>query len=95
MKLPSDGSTGLVFDAFTVTVSAEAASWLEAEDFLGSFKPTGQSGIPIIRVIRQPVALVQRAACAFRCPCAPEKKKSLCIGDAGAGQRSATQQSPA
>ncbi|MBP7948263.1 MAG: hypothetical protein KA004_01315 [Verrucomicrobiales bacterium] len=96
MKLPSDGSTGPVFGTFTVTVSdeaaqrLEAASRLEAEDLLGSFTPTGQSGTPIICENGQPVALVQRAACAFRCHCAPEKKNDLCFDDAGSGQRSTT-----
>jgi len=71
MKLPSDSSAGPVFGTYTVTVAdeaaerLEAASWLEAEHFLGSFKPVGHSAVQIIREDGQPVALVQWAACAY------------------------------
>jgi hypothetical protein len=44
---------------------AAAAGWLEAEHFLGSFKPVGRSLRHIIREDGQPVAVVQWAACAY------------------------------
>ena len=71
MKLPTDCSAGPVFGTITVTVADEAAdrlaaaSWLEAEHFLGSFKPVGHSFIQIIREDGQPVALLQWAASAY------------------------------
>ena len=71
MKMPSDNSAGPTFGTFSVTVAdevaqrLEAASWLEAEHFLGSFKPVGHSFIQIIRENGEPVALVQWAACAY------------------------------
>lgn len=71
MTLPTDCSAGPVFGTFTVTVAdeaaerLEAASWLEAEHFLGSFKPVGHSFVQIIREDGQPVALMQWAASAY------------------------------
>ena len=71
MKMPSNNSAGPTFGTFSVTVAdevaqrLEAASWLEAEHFLGSFKPVGHSFIQIIREDGEPVALVQWAACAY------------------------------
>jgi len=71
MKSLSDYSAGPGFGTFSVTVAdeaaerLEAASWLEAEHFLGSFKPVGHSCIQIIREDGEPVALVQWAACAY------------------------------
>lgn len=71
MKLPSEGSAGPSFGLFTVTVAdevaarLEAVSWLEAEHFLGSFKPVGHSIMQIISEDGEPVALVQWAACAY------------------------------
>ena len=44
---------------------AAAAGWLEAEHFLGSFKPVGHSLIHIIRENGEPVAVIQWAACAY------------------------------
>ena len=57
MKLPSDSSAGPVFGTFTFTITVadaaakrlEAASWLKAEHFLGSFKPVGHSCIQILK----------------------------------------------
>lgn len=71
MKSPTDYSAGPAFGTFTVTVAdeaavrLEAASWLEAEHFLGSFKPVGHSFIQIIREDGRPVAPVQWAASAY------------------------------
>ena len=71
MKLPTDCSAGPVFGTITVTVAdeaadrLEAASWLEAEHFLGSFKPVGHSFTQILREDGQPVALMQWAASAY------------------------------
>lgn len=71
MKLPTDCSAGPVFGTITVTVAdeaadrLEAASWLEAEHFRGSFKPAGLSGIQIICEDARPVALMQGAASAY------------------------------
>ena len=44
---------------------AAATGWLEAEHFLGSFKPVGHSLIHIIRENGEPVAVIQWAACAY------------------------------
>jgi hypothetical protein len=72
MKLPYDTDAVLPFGRFTVSVADEAAqrqqvtAWLEAEHFLGSFRPVGHSLAQVILEDGQPVALVQWAACAYR-----------------------------
>lgn len=59
------------FGDFTVTtaLSPEDKStvngWLEAEHFLGEFKPIGHSLIQVIREDGQAVAVIQWAACAY------------------------------
>lgn len=59
------------FGDFTVTTAlspddkAAVAGWLEAEHFLGDFKPIGHSLIQIIREDGHPVAVIQWAACAY------------------------------
>lgn len=71
MKLPLDPDAVLPFGSFTVSVADAAAqrqqvaAWLEAEHFLGSFRPVGHSLAQIILEDGQPVALVQWAACAY------------------------------
>ena len=71
MKPPFDNDAVLPFGSFTVHVAEEAAqrqqvaAWLEAEHFLGSFRPVGHSLVQIILEDGQPVALVQWAACAY------------------------------
>ena len=71
MKLPFDPETVLPFGSFTVSVADDAAqrqqvaAWLEAEHFLGSFRPVGHSLAQILLEDGQPVALVQWAACAY------------------------------
>ena len=60
------------FGDFTVTTAlspddqAAVSGWLEAEHFLGDFKPIGHSLIQIIREDGNPVAVIQWAACAYR-----------------------------
>lgn len=60
------------FGDFTVTTAlspddkAAVGGWLEAEHFLGEFKPIGHSLIQIIREDGNPVAVIQWAACAYR-----------------------------
>ena len=72
MKLPHDPDSVLPFGSFTVCVADDAAqrqqvtAWLEAELFLGSFRPVGHSLAQVILGDSQPVALVQWAACAYR-----------------------------
>lgn len=59
------------FGAFSVTAALEpsqkalAAGWLEAEHFLGSFKPVGHSLIHLVSEDDQLVAVVQWAACSY------------------------------
>jgi len=71
MKLPFDTAAVLPFGSFTVCVADAAAqrqqvaAWMEAEHFLGSFRPVGHSLAQIILEDGQPVALVQWAACAY------------------------------
>jgi len=71
MKLPFDTAAVLPFGSFTVCVAGAAAqrqqvaAWMEAEHFLGSFRPVGHSLAQIILEDGQPVALVQWAACAY------------------------------
>jgi hypothetical protein len=66
-----DPTTWSGFGEITVTVALsssqreEAAGWLEAEHFLGSFKPVGHSLLHVIREDGHPVAVVQWAACAY------------------------------
>jgi len=56
---------------FTVDVAlseedkSAAAGWLEAEHFLGSFRPVGHSLLHVVRESGEPVAVVQWAACAY------------------------------
>ncbi len=60
------------FGVFTTAVAlssqdkALVAHWLEAQHFLGSFKPVGHSFCHIISEDGRPVAIVQWAACAYR-----------------------------
>lgn len=60
------------FGEITVTVALSAedksavSGWLEAEHFLGDFRPVGHSFVHIIREDGQPVAVIQWAACAYR-----------------------------
>lgn len=67
-----DPTTWTSFGQFSVSVARSADDrhlvngWLEAEHFLGSFKPVGHSLIHIIREDDKPVAVVQWAACAYR-----------------------------
>jgi len=71
MKLPFDPDAVLPFGRFTVSVADAAAqrqqvaAWLEAEHFLGSFRPVGHSLAQVILEDGAPVALVQWAACAY------------------------------
>lgn len=71
MKLPYDNDAVLPFGSFTVSVADDAAqrqqvaAWLEAEHFLGSFRPVGHSLAQVILEDGQSVALVQWAACAY------------------------------
>ena len=66
-----DPTTWAGWGEFTVSAAlspedkAAAAGWLEAEHFLGSFKPVGHSLIHIIREDGEPVAVIQWAACAY------------------------------
>ena len=66
-----DPTTWAGWGEFTVSAAlspedkAAAAGWLEAEHFLGSFKPVGHSLIHVIREDGEPVAVVQWAACAY------------------------------
>jgi hypothetical protein len=59
------------FGEFTVSVARSAedktqvSQWLEAEHFIGDFKPVGHSFCHIIKENEQPVAVVQWAACAY------------------------------
>ena len=59
------------FGDFTVTSAvcpedkSAVAGWLEAEHFLGEFKPIGHSLMQIIREDGKPVAVIQWAACAY------------------------------
>jgi len=63
MKLPYDTDAVLPFGGFTVSVADDAAqrqqvaAWLEAEHFLGSFRPVGHSLAQFILEDGQPVAL--------------------------------------
>jgi Domain of unknown function (DUF4338)/DDE_Tnp_1-associated len=60
------------FGDFTVVLAlsqedkAQVSQWLEAEHFIGSFRPVGHGFCHIILEDGQPVAVVQWAACAFR-----------------------------
>jgi Domain of unknown function (DUF4338)/DDE_Tnp_1-associated len=71
MRLPFDPDAALPLGSFTVRVADDAAqrqqvaAWLEAEHFLGSFRPVGHSLAQIILEDGKPVALVQWAACAY------------------------------
>jgi hypothetical protein len=67
-----DPTTWAGWGEFTVSTALSpeektaVAGWLEAEHFLGSFKPVGHSLIHVIREDGEPVAVVQWAACAYR-----------------------------
>ena len=71
MKLPFDSDAVLAFGSFTVSVAdaaaqrQQAAAWLEAEHFPGSFRPVGHSLAQVILEDGWPVALLQWAACAY------------------------------
>jgi hypothetical protein len=60
------------FGHFTVQIAttpeakAQVSQWLEAEHFLGDFKPVGHSLVHLICEDGLPVALAQWAACAYR-----------------------------
>ena len=60
------------FGDFTVTSAlspddqAAVAGWLEAEHFLGAFKPIDHNLIQIIREDGNPVVVIQWTACAYR-----------------------------
>ena len=66
-----DPMTWAGWGEFTVSIArspeekAAAAGWLEAEHFLGSFKPVGHSLLHIIREDGEPAAVIQWAACAY------------------------------
>ncbi len=66
-----DPTTWAGFGDITVSAATSpkdksaVAGWLEAEHFLGSFKPVGHSLMHIVREDGAPVAVIQWAACAY------------------------------